>query len=116
MDAEAPQMRNLRKAQWTRTQRRALKDALKARDVDGIDLIRGNAGEWGEVVATMPYEKLLVMIHGIGEITAGDVVVEFGVAGKVQLGALSFAQRATLADLAHAAVYGEKPIGVTDAD
>lgn len=108
--SEAPQMRNLRKAQWVRSQRRELRDALKERRLDPVALVKGDGGEWETVLAEMPYEKLLLMVPGIGDLTAGDIIVEFGVAGKVQLGALSYAQRGELARLLYIVLHGEAPI------
>lgn len=109
--AEAPQMRNLRKAQFVRSQRRELRERIQDGRLDPIALVRGGGGEWEtQILAEMPYEKLLLMVNGIGDMTCGDLIVEFGVSGKVQLGALSFAQRATLADLLHVVIHGEAPI------
>lgn len=101
---------NLRKAQWARSQRRQLKEALKGRRIDAVALVNGAIAEWEPVLAQMPYEKVLMLVPGIGETTTGDLIVEFGVAGKIELGALSYAQRARLGELLYVALNGERPI------
>lgn len=99
--------RALAKAQWTRTQRAELKRKCKSREVDAFRCLRGADPVWEPIVAPMRLDRFLLVIPGVGERTADELLAEFALSGDWQLCALTFERRAELADALALVLAGE---------
>lgn len=101
MNAETEQPQHLRalaKANWTRSQRAALKQALKDGTVDWRLLLRGNSSEWEEVACAMQLTALLDAIPKVGPVTAEECIAYLGLRGRqLRLADVSYGRREQLA-------------------
>lgn len=101
-DAQA--MKALEKAQETRRLRGQLRRALKAGQEDFDAILKGNDPRWEPVAREMKLIDFLLLMPGIGNATALDVIEQLELRPKVTLEALTFARRAEIAQMVKAAL------------
>lgn len=90
--------KNLEKAQRARRAKAALREAIKSRDVDDLEVLRGDS-RYENLVCGWPVERLLLIMRRIGRDRATDVLDFARVRPTTKLGTLSYAKREELVRL-----------------
>lgn len=89
---------NLVKAQRARKAKAALREAIKSRDVDDLEVLRGES-RYEDLVKGWPVERLLLIMRRIGRDRATDILDFARVRPTAKLGALSYEAREQLCRL-----------------
>lgn len=92
-------LENLRVAAIQRQRHKVLRQALRLRVIDDLELLRGNNRDFESVIQSWKIERLLLMFRGIGAKRASDVLILANIHPQRRVRDLSFAERFELARL-----------------
>jgi len=89
-------MLNLEAANRSRFAKKALREAIRAGQVDDLQILRGDS-RYEDLVAGWPVERLLLLMRRIGKSRATDILDFCRVRPETKLRNVPFARRAELA-------------------
>jgi|SRR3954447_21283068 hypothetical protein len=92
-------MTALAKANEKRTKIAQLKRKIGDREIDAIDVLKQHDHPWHYVAGSMQIQDFLMCIRGFGQKTVAEILSEFSVSGKLQVGQLTMTKRRELIHL-----------------
>lgn len=90
---------SLRLANKIRTENAALKNALRSKDVDAINLLEGGDPEWEEVLMRLRVADVLMAIPNFGRVITEEVMEEMRMGANVRFRDLTPNRREGLTDI-----------------
>ena len=91
-------LRNLDKANIVRVAKKHLREAIKAGDVDDLEVLRGDS-PYEEIVTQWPVERLMLLMRRIGRSRSTDILDFARIRPHTKLRNLTYAQREQLCKL-----------------